>query len=510
MAGNLTEYSVSELSFALKRTIEDAYGLVRVRGEISGFKRAASGHSYLCLKDDRAVLDAVMWKTGARRMSFQAEDGLEVVCTGTLTTYPGRSKYQLIIEHMEPAGAGALMALLEERKKKLAAEGLFDPDRKRPLPFLPGVIGVVTSPTGAVIRDILHRIDDRFPRRVIVAPVPVQGEGAAQQIAAAIASFCRLDAHGEPPRPDVLIVARGGGSIEDLWAFNEEIVARAVASCTIPLISAVGHETDTTLIDLVADRRAPTPTAAAEMAVPVRRELLQQVDGCGNRLSQVTAKLVASLQRHVDGLARGLPEPRLLINHAGQRLDDQGERLVQAVRTRLHRLDDRVAQVAAGLRPPGQVVREAGLGLEHCFRRLGDLARDRVAGAGRELRGWSERLAAVRLEVRVSQGEERLAAWCSRLTACTERKLKDAAGAVHRLGQLLDSLGPERVLARGYAIVRNAEDRHVLSSKAAAEPHRRLAVQFVDGSIEVMRIDAPARPRPKPVERVPAGQESLL
>src|SRR5438067_7031914 len=289
LASNLPEYTVSELSLALKRSIEDSFSHVRVRGEISGFKRHGSGHCYLALKDADAVLDAVCWRHTAIRLPLKPEDGMEVVCTGRLTTYPGRSKYQLVIDTIELAGIGALLRILEERRQRLAAEGLFDPERKKKLPFLPEVIGIVTSPTGAVIRDILHRLADRFPRRVLVWPVAVQGEGAAAQVAAAIAGFNRLLAGGprdnSVPRPDLLIVARGGGSLEDLMAFNEEIVVRAAAASVIPLISAVGHETDTTLIDHAADRRAPTPTAAAEMAVPVRLDLIAELGGRSARLS---------------------------------------------------------------------------------------------------------------------------------------------------------------------------------------------------------------------------------
>src|SRR5215470_2488989 len=278
---NIVEWTVSELSAALKKTVEDAYAYVRVRGEISGFKGPSpSGHVYFRLKDDKAVIEAVIWKTAFARMRrMPPQEGLEVVVTGRISTFAGSSKYQIVIETLEPAGLGALMALVEERKKKLAAEGLFDHARKQPLPFLPNVIGVVTSPTGAVIRDILHRLEDRFPRRVLVWPVKVQGEGSAEQVAAAIRGFNALPEGGKIPRPDVLIVARGGGSLEDLWSFNEEIVVRAAAESHIPLISAVGHETDITLIDFVADKRAPTPTAAAEMAVPVRSDLIGRIDG---------------------------------------------------------------------------------------------------------------------------------------------------------------------------------------------------------------------------------------
>src|SRR5690606_2893871 len=290
--GNVPEFTVSEISLAVKRTLEGTFERVRVRGEISGFKRAASGHCYMTLKDADAVLDAVCWRGNAGRLGISPEDGMEVIATGRLTSYPGRSKYQIVIESLELAGEGALLKLLEDRRKKLAAEGLFDAARKRALPFLPAVIGVVTSPTGAVIRDILHRLADRFPRRVLVWPVLVQGEGAAAQVAAAIRGFNALPAGGRVPRPDLLIVARGGGSLEDLWAFNEEIVVRAAAESAIPLISAVGHETDTTLIDYAADRRAPTPTAAAEIAVPVRRELLVQAGELERRLLGAADRMV--------------------------------------------------------------------------------------------------------------------------------------------------------------------------------------------------------------------------
>src|SRR6266436_6352168 len=288
---NLPEYTVSELSLALKRSIEDGFGQVRVRGEISGFKRPGSGHCYFALKDAEAVLDAVCWRATAIRLGLKPEDGMEVVCSGRLTTYPGRSKYQLIVDTVELAGKGALLRLLEERRQRLAAEGLFAAERKQPLPFLPAVIGIVTSPTGAVIRDILHRLADRFPRHVLIWPVAVQGEGAAAQIAAAIDGFNRIESSGTVLRPDLIIVARGGGSLEDLMPFNEEIVVRAAAASAIPLISAVGHETDTTLIDLASDRRAPTPTAAAEMAVPVRIDLLAELAAKAGRLAGALARL---------------------------------------------------------------------------------------------------------------------------------------------------------------------------------------------------------------------------
>src|SRR6516162_4034614 len=324
---NLPEFTVSELSAALKRRIEESFSYVRVRGEISGFKRHSSGHCYLALKDADAVLDAVCWRMTAQRLALKPEDGMEVVCTGRLTTFPGRSKYQIVIDSIELAGVGALLKLLEDRRQRLAAEGLFLVERKKNLPFLPGVIGIVTSPTGAVIRDILHRLSDRFPRHVLIWPVAVHGDGAAAQLAAAIEGFNRLPEGGAVPRPQLIIVARGGGSLEDLMPFNEEIVVRAAAASAIPLISAVGHETDTTLIDHASDRRAPTPTAAAEMAVPVRLDLIADLGGKSSRLSAGLSRLFNERRLHLAGLARGLPDPQELIGAAAQRLDDRAERL---------------------------------------------------------------------------------------------------------------------------------------------------------------------------------------
>nr|WP_206367611.1 exodeoxyribonuclease VII large subunit [Sphingomonas piscis] len=347
---NSPPMSVGELSGALKRTVEAAFDKVRVRGEISGFKRHASGHCYFTLKDDAACIDAVIWRGNAGTLAFRPEDGAEVIATGKLTTYPGRSKYQIVIDRMELAGEGALMALLERRRRALAEQGLFDVARKRSLPFLPRVIGVVTSPTGAVIRDILHRLEDRCPTRVIVWPVPVQGEGAAAKVAAAIRGFAEFAPGGDLPRPDLLIVARGGGSIEDLWAFNEEEVVRAAAESPIPLISAVGHETDTTLIDHASDRRAPTPTAAAEMAVPVRAELLAQ-------LADLQHRGRSCLSRHVDRSRERLaltacrwPEPSDLFAPAAQRVDELGERLPRALSARAGHARADLAGVAPRLR----------------------------------------------------------------------------------------------------------------------------------------------------------------
>jgi exodeoxyribonuclease VII large subunit len=348
---NAAPLTVSELSGALKRVVEQGFSHVRVRGEISGFKRAASGHVYMTLKDADAAIDAVMWKGQAVRIPFRAEDGLDVIATGRLTTYPGRSKYQIVVEALELAGEGALLALLEKTKQRLAAEGLFDAERKQRLPRMPRVIGVVTSPTGAVIRDILHRLEDRFPTRVIVWPVLVQGQGAAQQIAGAIAGFDALAPDGPIPRPDLVIVARGGGSIEDLWAFNEEVVVRAAAGCSIPLISAVGHETDTTLIDFASDQRAPTPTAAAEMAVPVRAELMAYVEDMGARAARSWATQSAQRHERLDAAAGRLPGLDRLVAPQRQRLDDWSERLPQALRLSVARADQQLTAASAALRP---------------------------------------------------------------------------------------------------------------------------------------------------------------
>lgn len=343
---NLPEFTVSEISGILKRTVEEKFPYVRVRGEIGGFKRHTSGHLYFSLKDENAVLGAVCWKGTAGKLGFQPEDGLEIIATGKVTTYPGQSKYQIVVERMEPAGAGALMALLEKRKAMLQAEGLFDSARKRPLPYLPRTIGVITSPTGAVIRDILHRISDRFPCHVLVWPVAVQGEGCAPQVAAAIEGF-----NAFTPKPDLLIVARGGGSMEDLWGFNEEIVVRAAANSKIPLISAVGHETDTTLIDYVSDRRAPTPTAAAEMALPVREELLGFTLDRAQRLFSAISRDLQQKRNLLLATARALLTPRQLLETMTQRLDDRTERLMACLPNILQKKLQALSLASALLRP---------------------------------------------------------------------------------------------------------------------------------------------------------------
>lgn len=348
---NQPEYSVSEIAGHVKRMVEETFGYVRVRGELSKVGiNAASGHAYITMKDDKAVLEAVCWKGTLAKLAHKPEAGMEVIATGRLTTYPGASKYQLVIESLEPAGIGALMAMLEQRKKQLAAEGLFAPERKQEIPFLPNVIGIVTSPTGAVIRDMLHRIGERFARHVILWPVPVQGQGAAEKIAAAIAGFNALPP-GDARRPEVIIVARGGGSIEDLWAFNEEVVVRAAAASAIPLISAVGHETDTTLMDYAADKRAPTPTAAAEIAVPVRAELLTRLEQLSAAHHGAARKLLAFYSERIHGLARGLPRPQQWVANMAQALDGVSDRLALALPRSLRARAEMLQRMAAGLSP---------------------------------------------------------------------------------------------------------------------------------------------------------------
>ncbi|HEX2527803.1 MAG TPA: exodeoxyribonuclease VII large subunit [Geminicoccus sp.] len=465
MPTNLTEYTVSEISGALKRTVEDTFGLIKVRGEISGFKRAASGHAYFSLKDAQSRLDAVGWRGSVQRWRFPPEDGLEVIATGRLTTYPGRSTYQMVVEQMEPAGAGALMAMLEERRKRLTAEGLFDAARKRPLPFLPQVIGVVTSPTGAVIRDILHRLADRFPRRVLLWPVLVQGEQAAEQIAAAIHGFGAMPESGPVRRPDLLIVARGGGSIEDLMAFNEESVVRAIAASPIPVISAVGHETDSALSDFVADVRAPTPTAAAEMAVPVRMELIDRLAILDGRLRSASVAQLTRRRTELERSARGLPDPRMLLNLATQRLDDLSERL--------------------RLRQPQDVLRGKSERLEMLNRRLRELVGSFLKVEQRHLDRTSARLVPSHILALLARATPVVADRERRLQRAMVRRLDDGHRRLETLAKLLESLGYRQVLERGYALVRAPATGELVTDAEAARKEAKLNLIFHDGEVTV-------------------------
>ena len=458
---NLAEYSVSELAFAIKRTLETGFDRVRVKGEISGFKRAASGHLYMVLKDENAGLKAVCWKGVAGRLAIKPEEGMEVVVTGRITSYAERSEYQLVIDRMELAGIGALLKMLEDRRKRLAAEGLFDAGRKRPLPLLPQVIGVVTSPTGAVIRDILHRLEDRFPRHVLLWPVLVQGEGAAAQVAAAIRGFNALPEGGTVPRPDLLIVARGGGSLEDLMAFNEEIVVRAAAESRIPLISAVGHETDTTLIDYASDRRAPTPTAAAEMAVPVRADLLAELAQSGQRLTAALNRRLTEGRLAVEGLSRGLPDPQRLLQERTQQLDQWVERWLNARLVSFDRRRDQLAALAARLRTPREQIDAASVGLRHAVERLG-------SGFARQIDRQERQLETAASGLRPSL-----------LTHLIDRQ-RTAFG---HAAALLDSYSYEQVLKRGFALVRDAGGAP-LGSAVQVTAGQALHLQFHDGVVE--------------------------
>ncbi|MFN3075610.1 MAG: exodeoxyribonuclease VII large subunit [Alphaproteobacteria bacterium] len=508
LAHNQPEYTVSELSLSLKRTVETAFGAVRVRGEISGFKRHGSGHCYLRLKDDQAVLDAVIWKGVAGRLSVRPEEGLEVIATGRITTYPGRSSYQIVIESLEVAGVGALLKLLEERRKKLAAEGLFDPARKRRIPFLPEVIGIITSPTGAVIRDILHRLADRCPRPVLLWPVAVQGEGAAAQIAAAIAGFNALRPGGAVPRPDVLIVARGGGSLEDLWPFNEEIVVRAAAASEIPLISAVGHETDTTLIDFASDLRAPTPSAAAEMVVPVRLELVARVAGLDGRMTGAMARTLEDRRVRVEGLGRGLPDPRRILDDATQRLDDRAERLFNAMKVFLNQRRGEVDRLGAQLPAP----REHLARKEHAFTQiltrlehaLATVIAERSARFDRVVGRLGPRELLSNLD-RHGQDLKRLG---ERLEAAAARTLETRQDRLLRFAELLTSTSHAAVLNRGFALVRGSDGR-VLESSTGAVPGTAWEVEFHDGKVKVTVGGGPSSGRPKRI-RPSGGQESLF
>ncbi|MBT7361448.1 MAG: exodeoxyribonuclease VII large subunit [Rhodospirillaceae bacterium] len=490
-ADNLPELSVSELSGSIKRTVEQAFDRVRVRGEIGRVTLAGSGHMYLSMKEDNAVLDCVCWRNTVNRLAHMPEQGLEMVATGRLTTYPGRSSYQLVVESIEPAGVGALMALLEQRRKQLGAEGLFDEDRKQPIPYLPAVIGVVTSPTGAVIRDILHRLRDRFPRHVLLWPVAVQGERAAEQIAAAILGCNAIEVGGPVPRPDLLIVARGGGSVEDLWSFNEEIVVRATAESLIPLISAVGHETDTTLIDFASDRRAPTPTAAAEMAVPVRAELQARVLEAQSRLVGSAGRLLERLGGDLRGLARGLPHPTRLVEQKNQDLDNAADSLRRVMTLALSERRGEIRDLAHRLRHPRETLAEKCAALAQ-------------AAAGLRPAALAERL---------SQLNERLDRAGRAMDRGAVGRMDEPRGKLDQLSKLLESLSYRSVLERGYAVVRS--DGVPQTRAAQISEGSVLAIEFADGEVAATAGVGAAQPsKPKPAATTtkpkPGGNQGAL
>ncbi|MFN0262616.1 exodeoxyribonuclease VII large subunit [Tepidamorphus sp. 3E244] len=518
---NLPEFSVSEISQAIKRTMEDTFGHVRLRGEISGFRGPhSSGHCYFSLKDQNSKIDAIVWRGSYRKMERWLEEGLEVIATGKVTTYPAKSGYQIVIDSIEPAGVGALLAQLEERRKKLAAEGLFDAERKRALPYLPRVIGVVTSPTGAVIRDILHRIADRFPVRVLVWPVRVQGEGAAEEVARGIAGMNALaetDGAGERLRPDILIVARGGGSLEDLWAFNEEVVVRAAAGSAIPLISAVGHETDTTLIDFASDRRAPTPTAAAEMAVPVRAELLANIDDRAARLRRCSVQMLEQRRANVLGLARGLPKLEDLLAIPRQRLDTASTQLPAATRRLLR---ERMQAVTALSRAMPRLDRITQLPTRHFAEVSAQFARAQSVYLRQQRQGFTAcatRLSPVSVRRGIERGSERLNNATGRFARAARREDEVRRARLDQVSSLLATLSHRATLERGFALVRDLNGDLVRGADAAAKA-RRIAIEFADGSVTADvagTTDTPPTPkaRPKPASRaVPprGGQGSLF
>ncbi|MEL7231375.1 MAG: exodeoxyribonuclease VII large subunit [Pseudomonadota bacterium] len=491
-SSNLPELSVSELSAALKRTIETAYDHVRVRGELGRVTIARSGHMYADIKDDKAVLNTVMWKGQVNRLNFRPEEGLEVIATGRLSTYPGRSNYQLIADTMRPAGAGALMALLEERKKKLAAEGLFDQAHKKPLPFLPATVGVVTSPTGAVIRDILHRIRDRFPVRVILWPALVQGDTAATQIEAAIRGFNAM--HGTD-RPDVLIVGRGGGSIEDLWPFNEEAVVRAAFDSEIPLISAVGHETDTTLIDYVSDARAPTPTGAAEIAVPVRSELQLQVSELDQRVKRALTRQTRRGRERLQ--ATRLPRAERLVETKRQRLDTAAERLPQATRTLLEQRRAQLRTAAAALKSPEQFLQERMTLIQKLESELVGGLRHRVSRERVRFSNVASRLRPEPLQVDTKRARQALLQSAVRARPALMRILERKSGQLTSEAKLLDTLSYQATLNRGYAIIRD-DNGKVLRGAAGVAEGTALNLTLSDGDLSVVTQEASPSPKRKP------------
>lgn len=502
---NVAEYSVSELSRAVKRAVEDGFARVRVRGEISGFRgRHSSGHCYFSLKDVDATLDAVVWRSGYARLGVKPEEGLEVIATGRLTTFAKKSSYQLVVEQLEPAGVGALMKLLEERRKKLAAEGLFDEARKKPLPSLPRVIGVVTSPTGAVIRDILHRVSDRFPSHVVVWPVRVQGETSGAEVARAVEGFA--GAYGGP-RPDVLIVARGGGSVEDLWGYNDEAVVRAVAASPIPIISAVGHETDWTLIDHAADVRAPTPTGAAEMVLPVRADCLSVLADRARRLDVAVSTYLHKRQGEVRLLSRGLPAGTAILAEPRQRLDAVGDRLVSALFVSTAHARRRFVSAAARLSPEATAV-----SVRRARERSGELSNrlDRAltvrlqkarmefvrSAAGVAPRLVTRRTGEARAELS-RLGMRRDRAWATTLTGARAR--------LEAAGKLLGVVSYQAVLARGFALVRRTDDTTVRSASKVGRGEV-LELEFSDGRVKVMETS----PRKKRTRRPGTEEQGLL
>lgn len=500
---NVTEFSVSQISGQLKRLVEDTFGRVRIRGEIAGYRGPhSSGHMYFALKDDKARIEAVIWRGVAGRLKHRPEEGMEVVATGKLTTYPGSSKYQIVIDQIEPAGAGALMALLEERKKKLEAEGLFAEARKRPLPYLPLVVGVITSPTGAVIRDILHRISDRFPLHVLVWPVRVQGETTGTEVANAINGFNVLEPASALPRPDVIIVARGGGSVEDLWGFNDEVVVRAVAKSAIPLVSAVGHETDWTLIDLAADIRAPTPTGAAEFVVPVKGELEAHLATLAARLGSALSRFMENRRTALRAAARGLPSPDSLFALQNQHIDAIALRLDRGLVSAVQAKSAQLGRTAGRLGPSllSVPIRHNHQKLAFAASRLAGAQTSRIEAKRSQLQRL--RLNPVLLNVPMREAKRKFDQSSHALANQRRAGMERFSGRLQQAARLLSSYSHEKTLERGFALVRDGKGA-VITRSAQTAPKTGYSVAFADGAIDVVRLDGTSKAK---VARRPAAK----
>ncbi|WP_164660294.1 exodeoxyribonuclease VII large subunit [Tropicibacter sp. Alg240-R139] len=510
---NMPEYSVSELSGEVKRTLEGTFGRIRVRGEVGRVFKARSGHLYYDVKDDRSVLACTTWKGQIGGLSVVPEEGLEVVVTGRLTAFGAQSKYNMNVDEVAVAGQGALMALLEKRKKLLETEGLFASERKKPLPYLPQIIGVVTSPSGAVIRDILHRLRDRFPRKVLIWPVAVQGANCAPEVARAIDGFNQMTPGGALPRPDLLIVARGGGSVEDLWGFNEEVVARAAAASDIPLISAVGHESDTTLIDFVSDRRAPTPTAAAELAVPVRLELAAWIEEQGARLSRATTDGVQRRSQRLRDLSRALPRAETLLDTPRQRLDQAAERLPNALIRGVQNRRLSLSEVTAPLRASTlqRRIKTDRQSVESLTERAAP-ALNRVIAMRRErLDSQARGLNSDRLQKDLLRKRNEFNTLLQRLSSVGKAQLNQLHAKVEHTDRMLASLGYEATLERGFAVIRS--DGKLVTSKEQASGATTLEIQFHDGRISTGGSDtekAVPKPPAKKPKSTPPNQGSLF
>jgi exodeoxyribonuclease VII large subunit len=483
---NEPEFTVSEISTAVKRTIEGTFDHVRIRGEVGRVVHARSGHLYFDIKDDRSVLGCTAWKGQAARLTVTPEEGMEIIATGRLTTFPGQSKYQMNVQDVAVAGEGALMAMLEKRKKKLASEGLFDPERKQDIPFLPEIIGVITSPTGAVIRDILHRLRDRFPRKVLIWPVAVQGERCAPEVTRAIEGFNSFTQGGALPRPDLIIVARGGGSIEDLWGFNEENVARAAAASQIPLISAVGHETDTTLIDFASDHRAPTPTAAAELAVPVRADLLARLEETESRRISAMRTSLNYRGEKLRDLSRALPRSDALTAQSQQRLDLASARLPGALTARVDRGRAKLSEAAGALRPSllARTIKGARERSEDRSARLAPALERHRSAAQTDLERVAKRYMALSLTLQIERRGQDFAALMRRFKQAADVEQSARVRKLEGLDRLRLTLGYTATLDRGYAVVRSAEG-DVLTTQKAAKTHAALEIEFTDGILSV-------------------------